>query len=387
VGVPSSDVWHVAVADYDRDGRPEIACGGRSDSIDIVYWSGGTWAVRTVALPAGVTGTGSIGAGDFNGDGRPDLVFGSDARELAVALNEGAGVFPGSSISTTPIAGYAMDLEVADLERDGRADVVVNSQKPAKIVVLKGNGAGRFVRELGMDSTQSEDFALGDFNADGAPDLAQWVPEEATICVWPGDGAGFFNAPYYTQANASGDSGFASADFDGDGFADLAASDWDGAVEVFRGWDRSSNVTFTGLAAGTWYFHVREVGTGAGARVSTIRINVSALGERIRNVHFRSNSSTLTPSTRAALRRLAATIKARGYNTITAEGWTAHRDKGSSSFRRRLSAARARAVKTYLDSRLRVLHAKARVVAVGKGAVPGSRFTTSLDRKVVIWAK
>ncbi|MDO8915281.1 MAG: OmpA family protein, partial [Coriobacteriia bacterium] len=104
-------------------------------------------------------------------------------------------------------------------------------------------------------------------------------------------------------------------------------------------------------------------------------------------VHFRSNSATLTPSTRAALRRLAATIKARGYHTVTAEGWTAHRDKGSSSFRRRLSAARARAVKAYLDSRLRVLHAKVRVVAVGKGAVPGSRYTTSLDRKVVIWAK
>jgi hypothetical protein len=391
VGLPSSDAVSLAVADYDRDGRLEIACGGWDSTVDIVYWSGTSWALRHVTLPDGAQGIGSIATGDFNGDGRPDLVLGNDASELVVALNEGAGLFPGSAISTEPVSASANELAVADLDRDGRADVVVNAYGSSKLITLDGDGTGAFSGEHVLDISGSADVTLGDFNRDGVLDLARWLPGWPTMQVFTGDGAGSFTGPVANTAAAQGAYGVASADFDGDGFADVAAADWDGKVEIFRGWDRRSNVTFTGLATGTWYFHVREVGPGAGARVSTIRINIAtpvpAKGRSVGAVRFGPNTYRLNAWSKAALRKLAIAIKVRGYKTVTVEGWTAHRDRGSSSFRRRLSAARARSVKAYLDSRFRVLKVKVRVVAVGKGAVPGSRDGTSLDRKVVIWAK
>ncbi len=391
VGLPSSDAVSLAVADYDRDGRPEIACGGWDSTVDIVYWSGTSWTLRHVTLPDGAQGIGSIAAGDFNGDGRPDLVLGNDSIELAVALNEGAGLFPGSSITTKPVSSPANELAVADLDRDGRADVVVNAYGSSKLITLDGDGMGAFLGEHVLDISGSADVALGDFDKDGVLDLARWLPGWPVMQVYTGDGTGFFTGPTTTAANSSGNYGVASADFDGDGFADLAAADWDGQVEVFRGWDRRFNVTYTGLATGTWYFHVREVGPGAGARVSTIRINIAAAvpakGRAIGTVRFGPNAYRLSSFSKAALRKFASTIKALGFKTVTVEGWTAHRDKGSNAFRLRLSAARARAVKAYLDSRFRVLKVKVNVVAVGKGAVPGSRDGAGLDRKAVVWAK
>jgi len=391
VELPSSDAVSLAVADYDRDGRPEIACGGWDSTVDIVYWNGTSWAVRHVTLPDDAWGVGSIATGDLNSDGRPDLVVGNDADQLTIALNEGAGLFPGSAISTEPVSAPANELAVADLDRDGRADVVVNAYGSSKLITLDGDGTGGFSGEHVMEISGSADVTLGDFNADGVLDLARWLPGWPTMQVFNGDGAGSFADPVATAANDQGGYGVASADFDGDGFADVAAADWDGNVEIFRGWDRKYNVTFTGLAPGTWYFHVREVGPGAGANPSTIRINVSApqptKGRELGTVWFGSNSSRLTVRGRAMVRRLAATIKARGYRTITVEGWTAHRDRGSVSYRRRLSALRARVVKAYLDGRLRALRARATVVAVGKGAVPGSRDAAWLDRKAVIWGK
>ena len=75
----------VAIADFNADGRLDIACGAS----DFLLLGNGDGTFQPV-LPLGFEGTG-IAAGDFNGDGRPDLAVGG----VAVLLN----ISPGSGVN------------------------------------------------------------------------------------------------------------------------------------------------------------------------------------------------------------------------------------------------------------------------------------------------
>lgn len=97
---------------------------------------------------------------------------------------------------------------------------------------------------------------------------------------------------------------------------------------------------------------------GVYKRVSPVRIGV---------VYFTPNSSRLTTSGKRKLRGFAALLKAQGFTSLRVDGYTAKRDHGSSSFRKRLSLKRARNVRAYLAAESRRLHYKITVTAVGHG--------------------
>lgn len=383
------DSLHIATGDFDGDGRAEAACANWMSSFVIVDWNGEAFTASYRTLKPGVAGCGSIAAGDLDGDGHLDVVLGTSSGEILIARNDGAGTFAGSSITTQAVSALPYDMELADLGRDGKLDLVINSPRAETFIIMKGDGAGGFGAERVLAATGSGDFALGDLTGDGVLDLAQWVPAEPTaIRTWIGDGSGWFGGPTDTGAASPGWTGITAADLDGDGYGDVAAIDDRSQLEVFRGWDRRSNVTFDGLAPGTYYFHVREVGSRAGARTSTIRINVGdAYGQRVGELLFGANSSALTARARANLKRIAWLAKARGTSTVYVRGYTAYRDRGSVASRTRLSLARAKRAKAYLEARLRAIGYRANVVAIGEGDAPGVTRTRWQDRKAVISLK
>ncbi|MGE5175610.1 MAG: FG-GAP repeat domain-containing protein, partial [Hyphomicrobiales bacterium] len=162
----SNGLRSVAVADFDRDGFADMA----------------TALVRDVAVYRG-RGDGSLGdrrsvpslryphalvAGDWNGDGKPDLAVASfDEGLLAVLPGDGAGGFGAGT--TVPIPILVSRVRSVDWNLDGIPDLFVAAYDSSPI--LLGAGDGTFVPMAGTPAPGARGAAIADMNEDGRPDL------------------------------------------------------------------------------------------------------------------------------------------------------------------------------------------------------------------------
>jgi flagellin-like hook-associated protein FlgL len=188
--------------------------------------------------------TASAVAGDFNGDGKVDLVSASsgDGR-LNVFLGNGDGTFKtrvsyDAGLGPTGPSGLA----VADFNGDGYADLLSTAYDDDRVSVFLGNGDGTFKARTSFQAGDGPAaVAVADVNGDGKVDLVSTAQMDNRVNVFLGNGNGTFNARV-SYATGAGAFGVAAADFNGDGFVDLVSTAvTDNRVDVFLG---NGNGTF-----------------------------------------------------------------------------------------------------------------------------------------------
>ena len=122
--------------------------------------------------------------GDVNGDGKPDLVVTHhDLSELTVLLGNGKGEFTEVAGSPFNIGHHGFQLALADVNHDGRLDVVAAT---GDVQVLLGDGRGAFQQSPGspfLTGGGSWRLALADVNADGKIDVVTSSAESNTVSV------------------------------------------------------------------------------------------------------------------------------------------------------------------------------------------------------------
>ncbi|HEV2351609.1 MAG TPA: FG-GAP-like repeat-containing protein [Terriglobia bacterium] len=225
----------VTTLDVNRDGPPDIivACGGStggvlplSNTFSVLLGNGDGTFNRGVQSPTGVVNPGQIVAADLNGDGKLD-VAGLDISGLTsatgfVLLGKGDGTF--QSPLTFPQGTYPANLLVGDFNADGKVDLVYNySLFPGNgyVSVLLGNGDGTFLSHIDTSLPAFPTAMIsGDFNKDGKLDLV--VRDSfgnSGIGLLLGNGDGTFQTPVPIGSGLDGSP--AAADVNGDGKLDL----------------------------------------------------------------------------------------------------------------------------------------------------------------------
>jgi hypothetical protein len=127
--------------------------------------------MRLVSIPVNKEVV-SIGSGDFNGDGKPDLVFYGTPAEVEILFNEDKGRFGGSKkISTGEAVEAPGALAVGDLDRDGRDDIALLSENDLIFVYQTASGVFSEPERVPHTVSKPRLLRFADLDGNGAPDL------------------------------------------------------------------------------------------------------------------------------------------------------------------------------------------------------------------------
>jgi hypothetical protein len=247
----------VAVADLNNDGKPDLVvasariANGQSLVTVLLGDGDGTFHLSDTLDSEGEFAM-SVKVADMNEDGKLDLVVancggpnlygcgnGTDGR-VAIFLGNGNGTFQAPTTYDSG-GGQALSVAVADLNLDGRLDVLVGNgcadpacTKTGGVGVLLGNGDGTLQAVVAHSGVGQGSVTVADVNRDGKPDLVLGVGSSG-INVLLGNGDGTFEFPAFYRVSGLSPPTTAVADVNGDGKPDVVALVSGGLVSVLLG--------------------------------------------------------------------------------------------------------------------------------------------------------
>ena len=172
-----------------------------------------------------ISGARGVEVADVNGDGKADLVVVNTLYDnVGLLLGNGDGTF--QNMINIPTLGDPSSVAVADLTGDGKPDIIVAEEYSDCVGVLLGNGNGTFQGERIFGTGDKPVFvAVADVNGDGIPDLIVANQSSNDVSVLLGNGNGTFQSQTTFAAGAGPDS-LAVADVSGDGKADIIVANY-----------------------------------------------------------------------------------------------------------------------------------------------------------------
>jgi hypothetical protein len=224
----------VTVADFNRDGRLDLATpnqDGPSVSVLLSTSNGGQFDFAAAVNYPACFGTHEIDAGDFTGDGVPDIVAACWGGSGFTFLR---GIGNGTFAPQVPMAAGAVPVSVVagDFNADGKLDAAVAAYQDSAVSVLLGRGDGTFNPYVSYQVGSGPHFVrAGDLNGDGILDLVSANDLSNTISVLYGVGNGtFFGAVHFPTG--PGPESVAIGDINGDGLRDLVSANSAGNYPV-----------------------------------------------------------------------------------------------------------------------------------------------------------
>lgn len=233
--IPVVATFRATVVPYTKKAKFDVTGDGKSDLV--FRHPSGTlsfWNLNANTVLSSFTNTPAAGfvpriSGDFNGDGRADLVL-SDGRNMKLLLGSG------TSFSSQDFGFYAdgwQPFAAEDVDGDGRDDIIWSHP----------GGSISYWIQNAATTTRSAAFRLpvgyilhsvGDFNADGKADLL--ITNGSSVLMWLGNGQDF--PGYGFGSFADGWQLFAAMDVDGDSRSDLV---WKHPTGILSIWLLNAN--------------------------------------------------------------------------------------------------------------------------------------------------
>ncbi len=256
INTTSNGARKIASADFNRDCIPDLAVTRSGTNVVTIFLGNGTGGFgspNSIVVPIEMDG---VAVGDFNRDHKVDVAFRNVTSltgnpNFTILPGNGSGGFGAAFVLTLPVSGSAASsLAVLDVNKDGKADIVVSRQ--GGFALYHGDSAlftrteNDFDGDLRTDlsvfrpltgnwfvnrSTQgyfqtqfgiaTDKLTSVDYDGDGKNDIAIWregAPFEAAFWILQSSD----NTVRIEQFGQTGDDSRLVGDWDGDGKADPA---------------------------------------------------------------------------------------------------------------------------------------------------------------------
>jgi hypothetical protein len=228
----------IARGDFNADGHPDLATANQKSDTVAVLLGRGDGTFRDALRSAAADGPSSVATGDFDLNGKRDVVVANPGlNKVSILRGRGNGEFrPPRQVT---VGENPVNVAVGRFNADAVPDIAVanrggdNQMAPGSVQVLLGKGDGTFTSGTPMTANAPIEIAVADMDRDGRRDLVVGAfpyiapPDydpQPNLLVYYGNGDGTFDPP--DQLTAPDPQKIAIGDFSGDHRPDVAVSNF-----------------------------------------------------------------------------------------------------------------------------------------------------------------